>query len=78
MNRERDEIRESSYREGARESLKDDLREDRLCSPSSFNFVRAIDGETIMDEVSLLGSLGLLPASKTEPTFHDCLRGHLR
>lgn len=38
----------------------------------------ATDGETIMNEVSLLQSLGQVSASETGQVFRDFLRGHIR
>jgi transposase-like protein len=38
----------------------------------------ATDGETIMNEVSLLESLGQVSASQTGQVFRDFLRGHVR
>ncbi|EMI44879.1 hypothetical protein RRSWK_02612, partial [Rhodopirellula sp. SWK7] len=38
----------------------------------------ATDGETIMNEVSLLQSLGQVSASETGEVFRDFIRGHVR
>jgi transposase-like protein len=54
-------------------------RKAEFCLSQSFNFSSAgTDGETIMNEVSLLQSLGQVSASQTGQVFRDFLRGHVR
>jgi transposase-like protein len=46
---------------------------------ATFQFSSAVtDGETIMDEVSLLQTLGQVSASETGQIFREFLRGHVR
>jgi putative transposase len=59
--------------------LKDGLPEGRILPFAISQFSSAAtDGETIMNEVSLLESLGQVSASQTGQVFRDFLRGHVR